>query len=370
MKLLKLSIFGIIALNLAAAGVAFYGFTVGGLVNALSFGLLLLFFFIEAKNISKPNFWLLGIGFLYYFFSSFNYLGDSNYFIFASVKYAVIVFCGYELIKRITQNELFYFLLIGSISIGIHALFFPSNFGRYSGLYLNPNLAGFVCIFCYSLIFGLKKQKLRLISQFVVSLMGFLTFSRTFIVLWILLNLISIKISIKNIRVFAIGFGIFFTLIIIDESVGLKNPRFQQLRALASNEEVSTSELNEDSRVDTWARFYDLILEKPILGNGYGTFQGITSKSQIGAHNTYLLVLGESGFIPFLLFLVYIGYLLIRSFGVFKDEPHLFLLMICLSMFLLTNHNFFNFYYITFLTMWTQFEISKAQTISQQRQKE
>ncbi|WP_190808457.1 O-antigen ligase [Flagellimonas sp. S3867] len=369
MKLLKLCIFGIILLNLAAAGVAFYGFTVGGIANALSFGLLLLFFFIKIKKVSKPNFWLLTIGFLYYFFSSFNYLGTDDYFILASVKYFVIVFCGYELVKRITKNELFYFLFVGSISIGIHAMFFPSNFGRYSGLYLNPNLAGFICIFCYSLIFGIKTQKLRLLSQFIVSLMGFLTFSRTFIVLWILLNLISIKISIKNIRVFAIGLGIFFTLIVIDESVGLKNPRFQQLRALASNEKVSTSELNEDSRVDTWARFYDQILENPIFGNGYGTFQGITSSSQIGSHNTYLLVLGESGFVPFLLFITFIAYLLIRSFKVFKQEPHLFLLMICLSMFLLTNHNFFNFYYITFLTMWTQFEIDKAQAVLKQEGK-
>ncbi|WP_394972466.1 O-antigen ligase family protein [uncultured Croceitalea sp.] len=356
MQLLKRLIFGLIIMNIPAACVIFFGFTVSGIVNYAVFILLLGYYFISDKT--KTNTWLLVIGITYYLISSFTYAFETNFFIFTSLKFMVIVLCGYELIKKISKEELYYFLIIAVLSIGVHAAFFTSDFGRYSGFYLNPNVAGFVCISGFGLTYGLKSIRLKLLGQFIFSLMGFLTFSRTFIVLWIFLNLLSIRISFKNIRIFAIGFGILVTMTFIDQLVGLDSPRFKQLMAIANNEQVSTSELNEASRTETWARFYDIIYEKPIFGNGYGTFQGTEYDGYHGVHNTYLLLIGEAGVIPFLLFISYLIYLLYNSFMLFNKAPNLLMQSVALSVFLLANHNFFNFYYITFIAMWIQYQIN------------
>jgi O-antigen ligase len=370
MKILKYSILILILLNIPAAFKQFYGDTIGSLLSYLSFILLLYYYFLEKK--SSLNWWMIAIGLLYYIFSSFNYIGETKDFIYISFKYFVVIICGYELIKNVSKKELLVFLLIGALSIVVHAMFFTSDFGRYSGLYLNANVAGFICITGFALTYSLKNLSLKLISQFIFTLMGLLTFSRTFIVIWVLLNLVSLKISIKNIRIFALGFLIFSTLILIDETVGLNNPRFQQLTSIANNETVSSQTLNEDSRTTTWAMFYDDILEHPFFGNGYGTFTSLYASNYHvgGVHNSYLVVIGESGILPFLLFMLFIIYLFYWSIKLFKIAPNLLMQTIGLAFFLLANHNFFNFYYITFLTMWIQYQIVNQKIIYNNNQVE
>ena len=298
---------------------------------------------------------LIIISLSYFVISSFQYDGLTEDFIFDPIKYMIFLLCGYELTKQISIVELFYFILIGAITIGYDAIFNPTDFGRYSGFYINPNVAGFMCIYGYSLVFSLKNSTLKLLGQFIFTLMGLLTFSRTFIVIWVVLNLISIRISVKNLRIFGLGFLIFSTLVIIDDTVGLNNPRFDQLKGLLSNEQVSVEEINEDNRADTWAEFYDKILERPFFGSGYGKFSG--KLGQKGTHNTYLMIIGEAGIIPFLLFLGYIGYLFYWSIFYFKEKPNLIMQTIALAMFLLANHNFFTFYFVSFTAMWIQYQI-------------
>jgi O-antigen ligase len=165
------------------------------------------------------------------------------------------------------------------------------------------------------------------------------------------------KISIKNIRIFGLGFLIISTLFLIDEVVGLNNPRFEQLKSFVNNDgDVSSEEISEDSRADTWARFYDQILDSPLIGSGYGSFSGKEGHG-LGVHNTYLTVLGEAGILTFILFVLYIGYLIVMSIIYFNKKPNLIMQMIGLSLFLMANHNFFTFYYVSFAAMWTQYQI-------------
>ncbi len=356
MKWVKYGILALVLLNIPAALLKFVSPALGSLTSYSIFLLLILFYLFTQK--SKPNTFLLFIGFCYYLIASFQYYGDNRILIIDTIKFFLVVLLGYELIKKVTKQELFFFLLIGALTIGIETLFFPSHFGRYSGLYINPNVAGFVCIFGYGLVWSLKNNNLKLIGQFVFSLMGLLTFSRTFIILWIAVNLLSIWISVKNVRIFVLGIGLVFTMVIIDQVVGLNNPRFEQLMAIVNNEEVSTTEISEGSRTETWAKFYQDILEKPVFGNGYGTFLGREGAHSAGVHNSYLLVLGESGIITFLLFVGYILFLLARSFTLFPRTPNLFMQCIGFSVFLMANHNFFNFFYIIFCAMWLQYQIS------------
>lgn len=318
--------------------------------------LLALYYFLEKKT--ALNWWLIIISLTYFFISSLQYVGPTAPFILEVIKYFVFLICGYELTKHITVIEFYFFLLIGVLGIAVEALFFPSHFGRYSGFYLNPNVAGFICITGYAITYGLKSTSLKLLGQFIFTLTGLLTFSRTFIVVWVLLNLISLKISIKNIRILGIGILILSTLFFIDEMVGLNNPRFDQLRSIANNESVSTQEVSEDSRTSTWALYYDQILSSPLIGNGFDTFSG-RGRIKVGVHNTYLRIIGEAGIIPFFLFIAYIGYLIIMSLKYFKKAPNLIMQIIGLSLFLLANHNFFTFYYVSFAAMWIQYQIYK-----------
>jgi O-antigen ligase len=202
----------------------------------------------------------------------------------------------------------------------------------------------------------MKKPGLKLLGQFIFTLAGLLTFSRTFIVIWLLINVISLKISLKNLRIFGIGFLIIGTLFFIDEVVGLNNPRFEQLKSILNNESVSSEEISDDSRTDTWAKYYDRIMDSPLIGNGYKTFASKDNDGE-GVHNTYLRIIGEAGIIPFLLFIAYMLYLMFWSLFYFNKAPNLIMQFIALALFLMANHNFFTFYYVSFAAMWIQYQI-------------
>ena len=360
MKILKLIIAALILQNIPSIALLNYGPVVGTLLSYTTI-LLLLVYYILTPNRTKVNVWLITLALTYFVISSFQYVGEAKFFITDSLKYFIVIICGYELIKRVKINEIYFIILLGTITIALEAMFFPSKWGRYAGFYINPNVAGFICIYGYSLTYGLKKESLKLLGQFIFTLMGLLTFSRTFIVIWVCLNLISLKISIKNIRILGLGFLIISSLFFIDELVGLNNPRFDQLKKFVNNEQVSSKEINQDHRSDTWALFYDDIFKNPIFGNGYGTFTG--KRGRIGAHNSYLVVVGEAGIIPLFIMLSLFGYMMYWGLVLFKYAPNIIMHTIALSLFLLANHNFFNFYYIAFATMWIQSQINDFKEI-------
>ena len=351
MNLLRYVIIAILILNLPSAALKFGGGVIGSLLSASSL-LLMLVYYVFCKR-TEINIFLLAIGFTYYLISSFNFRGNDPIleYIPYFIKYILVVICGYEVAKKTTKSELFWFLLIGSLSILIHAVLFTDDYGRYSGLYFNPNVAGFICISGYGLTYALKNKKMALIGQFIYTLAGLLTFSRTFIVLWILINILSFYLNLKNIKILFVGLLIFSSLIFIDETIGLNNPRFDQLISILNNEKVYSSDVNENSRTETWAYFYKYIFDKPIFGNGYGAFQGGGVKT-LGSHNTYLLIIGEAGIIPFFLFIIFIFSILKKGVQVFKKKPHILMMVLALALFLMANHTFFNFYYQTFIAMW------------------
>lgn len=352
MKTLRIILLALLLWNLPAMTLANIGPGAGSLLSYLTIALLALYYFLEQKT--TPNWWILIISLLYFSISGVQYSDTSN-FINETAKYIIFVIAGYELAKRVSTEQLFYFLLIASITVAIHALFFPTKFGRYYGVFLHPNSAAFICIYGYALTYGLKKLPLQLLGQFIFTLMGLLTFSRSFIVIWVILNLISLKISIRNIRIIGIGFLIFSSLLVIDDLVGLNNPRFDQLKHIFNTEKVSNEELTSDSRTETWALFYDKVAEAPIFGNGFGTFSG--RMGQIGAHNTFLMIIGEAGIIPFFVFLAYFIYLFYWCIYFFNETPYLLMQTIALALFLMGFHGFFNFYYVTFAAMWIQYQI-------------
>ena len=233
-------------------------------------------------------------------------------------------------------------LSIGAITVIINAVFFPSIIGRASGFYFNPNAAGFVCMMGYALAYSLENRKLRYGVMIICSLAGFLTFSRTFMVLWLLVNLISIKVDKKNTRVLIAGFIAFVMLLIGGQALNIGGKRFDTFRALIGSDNNAES-ITADSRTVTWARFYSEVADHPLIGGGYGKFQGGGIRGQ-GAHNTYLLIIGESGFIPFIIFIAFCIYMLRSSYAFFHQDPAIFLMTVTLVLYLATTHNFFDNY--------------------------
>ena len=101
-------------------------------------------------------------------------------------------------------------------------------------------------------------------------------------------------------------------LILNITSFQLNTQRFNALKSVFSDE-VDTEAISKNSRNETWSLYTDVILENPIIGNGYRSMQGKNADTvgvKAGVHNSYLMALGEAGVIPFLMLIIIQSYLL------------------------------------------------------------
>ncbi len=310
--------------------------------------------------------WLIFLVFYYYAIATIvgaDFTPTPRFYITEIVKLFILIVCGEQIIARLSVKDLYYLLMLGAVSIVLHIyLFFDplKDSGRFSGFYLDPNAAGFICLVGYSLSFAFK-GRIKLIGQIIFTLMGLLTLSRTFIILLIITNLISIKISIKNAKLLGYGFIVILLLVSFNEVLPIKNVRLKQLSDFVNGKEVNTAEVNEDTRSDTWAIYYEYIIDKPFFGNGYNTFSGEMAASKInyrvGVHNTYLKLWGEAGIFVLLIFLVLIFKMLKDSWLIFDEHPYLFMAVVNLAIFLLTVHNYLDNTHRLMITMWLFFQI-------------
>ena len=337
-----------------------YGPSLGGGLSLLSFLLMLVYPVLRKKVVFLP--WLILIGLSYFLISGLQfYSGDAGEFNERFLKYMVLITAGVTVASDLTKKELLFFLLFGASTVVINSIFFADNYGRYSGIYLDPNAAGYICLTGFALTYGLEKSKFKIILQFLFTFAGIITFSRTFIVSWLLINLISLRLSPKNLKVLAVGAGVLILTISTAQVLNFNPIRFRQLMSLVGDEQVSTKEINKDSRTETWATFYGYHLDKPVFGHGYGAFQ-TNGLNRVGPHNTFLLVLGEAGIIAFIFFIGIYTKLLVKGFRILKEQPHLFMMALVQVLFLLTNHNYFTAYYLVFVSLWLVVESKKYAT--------
>jgi O-antigen ligase len=89
-------------------------------------------------------------------------------------------------------------------------------------------------------------------------------------------------------------------------------------------EELDAGEESAAGRVDAWYAGLDMFREHPIFGVGAGNF---TEYNELTAHNSFVLVLAETGFVGFLLWLAFVGYgfwmmlTIVRHPRVPSDDP-------------------------------------------------
>ena len=361
MKVLKYVILILVILNIPTA--FFFGgnLALGSLLSYFTYGLLLVFFVLQKGG--KPNIWLLLLGVSYFLIGGVNlYSGMEGEFFITFTKYLVTIIAGSVFVKHVSINELLFFLIIGTLSIIVEAAFFSTSYGRYGGLYINANLGGFIAIVAYTLTFNIKKFYIRTILQIVITICGIITFSRTFLIIWVLVNLISIRISVKNVRILAAGFGLLVLLTIFGSLFKLNTTRLNMFTAVINEEQGSLKQANEASRTETWAIYYPYIEDKPFFGNGYNSFQS-TGFSSVSVHNAYLLILGESGLFPFLLFLLMNLYFVFMGLKLFKQKPFLVMQGIAYALFMLTFHNFFTMDSMLILALWIFHQIRLAKDL-------
>jgi O-antigen ligase len=366
LSILRYSILVLVILHLPDFALVYLNDSISSLLSYLSYGLIILYVVLNGK--SGNNYPMLILGALYFILSSLTnqtYIPDLKHFTITVVKYFIVIWGGYEVMKNTSHKELWFFMFIGALSILGNMFLFNNPLadnGRYSGFYLDPNNAGLICLMGFALSYVMPK-KLQFIGKIIFTALGLFTFSRTFIVTWLFINILSIKLSIKNAKMLVFGFALLSGLLVYNEFLPNKNRRLEELGAMISGNERKANNLNKDSRWETWARYYDFLLDKPVFGNGYSSFGTSGLAAPVGVHNTYLLIWGEAGILPLIIFLMYLASLIKRSYNNFRQKPQALMMLLALVLFLMTNHNFLTTGYSLMILLWIHIRLyQKAET--------
>jgi len=365
MKYLKLIILLLIFLNLPSYALIYNNSVTAKVLSYGTFFLISLYFFLNKKE--KPVISFIILGLMYFLISVLVDAQNTANFIITFFKYFIFIILGTSVIKDTKSIEIYILLMVGSISIIYESLFIINLNGRFSGFYLNPNSAGFICILGYCLSLSINNNMLKILGQILFSIAGFVTFSRTFLLIWVLINIISLLISYKNIYKILIGVILFSLFLSFGDKFDFNTRRLDAFSTILDGK--VSYEMEENTRTQTWALYYERILESPILGNGYLSFSGETIGSgdsaivNVGVHSTPLLIIGEAGIFTFFYFLwIYCGFVA-RGIKLFKEDPLLFFVAFSLLMYMLTSHNYFDNYLILFVSIWLYMKIDSRERI-------
>jgi hypothetical protein len=364
MKYLKIIILTLLFGNFPSFSLMYIDSTTGTVLSYGTFLLIIIYFLIKKE---KPIIPLVILGLSYFLISILIDSQNSDGFIATFIKYLIFVTMGASVIKDVTKNELFYFLLFGALSIIYESIFVIDIGGRYSGLYLNPNFAGCICILGYCFSFSISNKNFKIIGQILFSYAGFVTFSRTFLLLWVLVNILSLSISYKNSYKIILGIILISFFVSFGNKFDFNTKRLEAFTTILDGK--ISQDLAENSRTETWSKYYDRILDQPFFGNGYLSFSGKTFGEDdkaygiVGVHNTPLLIIGEAGIFVFLYFLWIYGGFIVSGIHYFKEDPLFLLVSFSLLMYMLTSHNYFNNYLILFISAWLYLKIDIKKNI-------
>ncbi|MBC2840332.1 O-antigen ligase [Robiginitalea sp. SC105] len=364
-QILKYAILFLLLCNIPSYSLAYFGSGLGSLTSYLS-TLLLLAYFILAKEKHRPLLPFILLGLTYFILSGLNFqlVDPKNYFLKEFLRFMVLVICGTEVFYRSGTRDIYLILLLGALSIVLNAIFFPyananfnASYGRFSGFYLNPNTAGVICLIGYALSYRFAGYW-KYLGILIFTLAGILTFSRTFIVIWLLITAFSIIKNKRNVILPGIGVLLILLVISFSDKLVLNTERFNALEGIFTQSNVSADVIREDSRTDTWSIYYDQIFEKPFLGHGFLSFQ-LKGPGLPGVHNSYLMIIGESGIIPFLIMVGIYAFLIIRSVKIFNLRQEYFFLSMVLILALMASHTYFSNFYIVSISMFVYIKVNE-----------
>ncbi|WP_298901880.1 O-antigen ligase [uncultured Psychroserpens sp.] len=347
MKVLRYIILMLLLWEISSFSLEVFSETAGSYTSHLTNILLIAYYFLSKKR--KLLFPFLVLGLFYFMISGLVDVPDAKAFINEFIKYIILIVGGSEVARDTGLKDLCFILLIGALSILVHALFFADAYGRYSGFYLDPNAGAFVSLIGYCLTYKLENRQLKLILLFAFTFTGVITFSRFFLIMWLFISILAVFSNRKNAQGLFIGFGALILLISVATILQVNTARFSIIEGLFESK-IETTAFTEGSRTEQWTSYLDDIYENPVIGNGYKSFMG--SSNRQGVHNTYLMVIGESGIIPFLMLIIIYLSMFFKSLPFFKSEIHLTLIAISLIGILMVIHNYFANDFLIFISIW------------------
>lgn len=209
---------------------------------------------------------------------------------------------------------------------------------RYSGSFYNPNDAGMLACFTVVLALAcLRAGRFRPAAHgalLVASIALVLTFSRT--------ALMGAPVLLAHCLLWSRGVerrrlvgALALAGIILGAAVANLDTGALQERQLARWESVlqilerrSVDDVSLGGRLALWRIAADMALQAPLFGHGLGTlhrlegawYDGETGVL-LGAHNQYLVLIGEAGFVPLVLFLLFLGTALWSGLRAERDLP-------------------------------------------------
>ena len=235
---------------------------------------------------------------------------------------------------------------------------------RRYGLFSNPNEAG--SFSAYFIVISLtsysyfKKGELFFLACFVLGAYAAVSsFSKAamiitvvLIISFVLYNLKFAKMisgaNIKKPLVMALFLTISTVIIIMQFFRYVDELTYDQRTRLFHTVQLFTGKFDENNtseRSELYSFAWNSIKHRPIAGYGIGVYhkmKDFPGGNTMGVHNTYLLILGESGFIPLLLFLFMFLMLIYGSLSHPSPSFGFFILGVCIVYFIAisnTGHN-------------------------------
>ena len=194
----------------------------------------------------------------------------------------------------------------------------PEGAYRYFGSFSDPNEAALVaCLTAVTALAALRRGRSHILVYgallvAVAALVG--TFSRTAIVILPVLVLSALLVSRGAQRKRLAGGAAIIGLVLLGGFANLDLDQIDErqiarLDSLSGMVELSAiDDVSLAGRATLWRLALDQALESPLFGNGLGSLHHLEGAWYnhdgilLGAHNQYLILLGEAGFVPLILF--------------------------------------------------------------------
>jgi O-antigen ligase len=288
----------------------------------------------------------------------------------AAIILAIVCYLsGRELdsVLRVDLIFLKYILLGASGSVWFSDLLFfhyqypPLAADRYSGFFGNPNEAGIVSVAAMAVVLAkpTKYVFFQLAHVFIITGALFFTFSKSSFLLFFVIiffycvltqkKAVFAQLAFTSLVVFA---GWEWIRSLIPELTLSQQVRVDQVLQLVTTGEVSNE--TTTGRTFLWNFAIDKISHKFPVAYGFGEFHYLEGGIRElgvwqGAHNTYLMVLGEAGFIAFVA-LVVANVRLLKMSLKYRSFVFIFFYFIILQWDMMSAHNILGLRFHNMLT--------------------
>jgi O-antigen ligase len=285
-------------------------------------------------------------------------------------------------LNRLINGVLILFILtsvltIFSIPLGFLTIQFVHQpdivpLDRMAGVYLNPNLSGFAGNITMSLGLGVLFRNEGSIGRALLGFLGIAigimaiaaSVSKTAIIIAILVLLLAVivyvttyrRMSRPTRRVGNVFFGVLtygvvqmaiLLSVFFSDLLPSQQRRIEQIGLILTGRADKSDTSN---RADLAALGFEKISDRPLLGTGLGSFMHLLDSASktgddVGIHNIYIRVWGESGILPFALFMLFWAISLWQAFVI----PVPWMRMTALALWVmfaisgLTSHDIFEF---------------------------